>query len=181
MRPMARRSIPFRMLIILGGLPGSGKTTLARELARGLGAVHVRIDSIEAVLRGAVTEMNDTGYRVAYAVAEDNLGLGRTVIADSVNPLAVTRAAWVDVAKRSGVPAVEIEIVCSDQGEHRRRVEARTADINGLRLPTWSEVVERWYEPWDGVRAQIDTSGRTVAESIAELCGALSSIEDHAG
>src|SRR5271165_1678080 len=35
------------MLIILGGLPGTGKTAIARELARQLGAVHVRIDSIE--------------------------------------------------------------------------------------------------------------------------------------
>jgi len=34
------------MLIIFGGLPGVGKTTIARKLARHLGAVHVRIDSI---------------------------------------------------------------------------------------------------------------------------------------
>jgi predicted kinase len=35
--------------------------------------------------------MDDRGYRVAYAVAEENLGLGRTVIADSVNPIQLTR------------------------------------------------------------------------------------------
>ena len=34
------------MLIILGGLPGVGKTTIAREVARQLGAIHVRVDSI---------------------------------------------------------------------------------------------------------------------------------------
>ena len=33
------------MLIILSGLPGVGKTTIARELARRLDAVHVRIDT----------------------------------------------------------------------------------------------------------------------------------------
>lgn len=37
------------MLIILGGLPGVGKTTLAGAI----GAVHVRIDSIEQALRDA--------------------------------------------------------------------------------------------------------------------------------
>ena len=75
------------MLIVFGGLPGSGKTTLAREMARELGAVHLRIDSIEVALkRAGVEEMRDVGYRVAYAVAEDNLKLGRTVVADSVNP-----------------------------------------------------------------------------------------------
>ena len=38
------------MLIIFGGLPATGKTTIARELARQLGAVHVRIDSIEQAI-----------------------------------------------------------------------------------------------------------------------------------
>src|SRR6266702_6756385 len=100
------------MLIILGGLPGTGKTTIARELARQLGAVHVRIDSIEeAILDSGLhsSPINDAGYRVAYAVAADNLRIGRTVIADSVNPLPVTRSAWLVVAKRAGVAAVEIE------------------------------------------------------------------------
>lgn len=45
------------MLIILGGLPGAGKTTIARELALRLGAVHIRIDSIEQATRdsGVIT------------------------------------------------------------------------------------------------------------------------------
>ena len=71
------------MLIIFGGLPGTGKTTIARELARELGAVHVRIDSIEeAILDSGVlsSPINDAGYRVGYAVAADNLRIGRTVI-----------------------------------------------------------------------------------------------------
>ena len=42
--------------------------------------------------------MGDSGYRAAYAVAEDNLRLGHVVIADSVNPWPVTREAWRAVA-----------------------------------------------------------------------------------
>ena len=105
------------MLIILAGLPGTGKTTIARELARQLGAVHVRIDSIEQAVResGVVAvSLDDAGYRVGYAVAEDNLRLGHAAIADSVNPLSVTRNAWIDVAKRAGADFVEVEITCSD-------------------------------------------------------------------
>ena len=59
------------MLIIFGGLPGVGKTTIARELARQLGAVYLRIDSIEQAIRDC-DKMNgpldESGYCLAYAV-----------------------------------------------------------------------------------------------------------------
>jgi len=160
------------MLIVLAGLPATGKTTLARALARELGAVHVRVDSIEQALRDSgkiAGPMDDAGYRAAYAVAADNLRLGRTVIADSVNPLRLTRDAWRRVAAEAGAPAVEVETLCSDPAEHRRRVESRTSDIPGLRLPTWEEVAAREYHPWDRARIAIDTAGRTVEECVREL------------
>ncbi len=75
------------MLIIFGGLPGTGKTTLARVLAQKLGAVFLRIDTIEyAIVPSKDIPLADEGYRVAYAVAEDNLKLARTVIAEFGEP-----------------------------------------------------------------------------------------------
>jgi predicted kinase len=165
------------MLIIFGGLPGVGKTAIAGHLARLIGAVYLRIDSIEQAIRASdvVSQpLNDAGYRVAYAVAEDNLRNGRTVIADSVNPLQVTREAWVGVANRVQVRAVEIEITCSDVHEHRRRVETRIADISGLELPTWEEVAGREYHPWDREHLVIDTAGRTVEQNVEAIRELLS-------
>ncbi|MCY4112313.1 MAG: AAA family ATPase [Chloroflexi bacterium] len=157
------------MLLIFGGLPAAGKTAIATELARGIGAVHLRIDSIEQALRNSGVEISGPeGYVVAYAVAEDNLRLGRTLIADSVNPVEVTRAAWRNVAQRAGTRCVEIEIVCSDHAEHRRRVETRKADIAGHRLPTWRQVCDRKYEPWDA-NVVVDTAGQQVEASVAAL------------
>jgi predicted kinase len=112
------------MLIIFAGLPASGKSTIARALARELGAVWLRIDSIEQAIResGVVAgSLDDAGYRAAYAVAEDNLRLGRVVIGDSVNPWMLTRNAWPDTGLRIGARVVEIETVCSDVEELNAR------------------------------------------------------------
>jgi predicted kinase len=101
-------------------------------------------------------------------VAEDNVVLGRTVIADSVNPWPITRAAWRDVAIRAGVRYVEIEVICSDAMEHRRRVEVRVPELNGPTL-TWQDVVARDYRPWDGDRIVLDTSVDSVDRTVQRL------------
>lgn len=156
------------MLIVLAGLPGSGKSTLARAVAQRLGAVWLRIDSIEQALRDAHCAVTaDEGYRTAYAVAADNLRLGLPVVADCVNPLPVTRDAWVAVARGANVAVHEIEVICSDAGEHRRRIETRLPEIPGLVLPTWAEVVARDYRPWTRERLVIDTAGRGIDECVA--------------
>ena len=161
------------MLIIFSGLSGVGKTSIARELATAAGAVHLRIDSIEQALRACGWTLEGEGYAVAYAVAEDNLRLGRIVIADSVNPWPLTRNAWRAVATRAGVRAVEIEIVCSDTEIHRHRVESRVADIPGHVLPTWTDVIERDYRRWDGDRVVIDTATQDVRRSVEEILAAI--------
>lgn len=160
------------MLIVFAGLPGTGKSSIARELAQELGAVWLRIDSIEQAIResGVVREsLDDAGYRAAYAVAVDNLRLGRTVIADSVNGWMLTRNAWREAGLQAGSRIVEIETICSDLDEHRRRIEQRPNEVQGLKLPTWKEVIGRDYHAWDRDHVTIDTAGRSVAECVAVI------------
>jgi predicted kinase len=159
------------MLIVFSGAPATGKTTLSRPLAQQLAAVYLRIDTIEHPVMAAYgDDIADTGYRVAYGLARDNLLLGRDVVADCVNPLNITRDAWRDVGLSAGVPVTEIEVLCSDPAEHRRRVETRTPDIPGLAPPTWDQVCCRRIDPWVRAHTVIDTAGRTVEECLA-ACG----------
>ena len=159
-------------LIVFGGLPGTGKTTLARAIAQESQATYLRIDAIEQALRSSETlagSVGPAGYLIAYALAEGNLCIGRDVVGDSVNPLAVTREAWRTVAAATSSELIEIEVICSDRAEHRRRVETRSVDVAGLALPTWRDVVEREYEAWDGPRIVIDTANRSVADALGHL------------
>lgn len=162
-------------LVVLSGLPGVGKTTIARELAVALTAVHVRVDSIEQALRNAGLTVYDEGYRVAYVVAEDNLRLGRIVIADCVNPWPLTRSEWHAVADRVAARAVSVEVVCSDVDEHKRRVESRSPDIARHRLPSWSEVMAHDYRPWDRDRLIVDTALLSVPQSVRAIVSAVGS------
>jgi predicted kinase len=157
-------------LYIFSGLPASGKTTLSQLFARRVGAAHVRIDTIEQALRELCSiDVQGEGYRLAYRLTADNLRLGISVVADSCNPIALTRCEWERVATGAGAQYLNIEVVCSDPEEHRRRVETRVSTVDGLRLPTWQEVVDRQYERWTVDRVVVDTSRRSEQECLDEL------------
>jgi predicted kinase len=140
-------------------------------MAAEIGAVWLRIDTIEVAISGARLEIEvaDAGYRVAYALATDNLRLGLSVVADSVNPLAVTRQGWRQAAVDANASFVDVEVVCSDPAEHRRRVDSRISEIAGLVTPNWLEVIGRRYEPWKGARIVIDTAVESLGECVARL------------
>ncbi|RLV70290.1 Shy8-kinase [Streptomyces sp. CBMAI 2042] len=91
------------------------------------------------------------------------------MIAESVNPLAVTRDAWRDVGIAAGVPAVEVEVVCPDTAEHRRRITTRSSDIPGLPQPDWQQILDRDHQPWDREHVVVDTAGQEPQEPLASL------------
>ena len=163
------------MLIVFGGLPGVGKTALARAVAERLGAAYLRVDAIEAAMwRAGVPRDQRTGlaaYFVANTVAEGTLEARASVVVDAVNPIEEARQGWRDLAHRLGTQLRMIEVVCLDEVEHRRRVESRAADLEGHAVPTWHEVQDREYEPWDEPRLTVDTAAASHAECLAQVLG----------
>ena len=154
------------MLVVIGGLPATGKSSVAPLVARRLRAPYLRVDRIEqaAVDTGALRHpVGALGYAVAYALAEEQLSMDLDVVVECVNPIQPTRDTWRETAARAAARVVEVEMVCSDVDEHRRRVETRVSDVQRLVKPTWEQVVGREYEPWTRSRVVIDTSVTTPA------------------
>jgi len=163
-------------LYVFSGLPGSGKTTLAQPLSEHLRAAYLRIDTVEQGLRDLCkVQVEGEGYRLSYRIATDNLQLGVDVVADSCNPLELTRREWEQVAQEVSATFINIEVRCSDIHEHQRRIESRFPDLPGLKLPTWQEVKHREYEPWSRERIIVETAGRSALQCVDALIAELAS------
>lgn len=75
-------------LVVMSGLPGSGKTNLAAALARELRCALVSVDTVERGLHTAGVDPRQPVGLAAYAVANEVVGvqlaLGHAVVADAV-------------------------------------------------------------------------------------------------
>lgn len=163
------------MLIVFSGLPGSGKSTIAKLVAARLRAAYLRIDTIEQALvrAGATPPIGVEGYSVAFAIAEDTLRASTPVVVDAVNAVAIARNSWPVLAGRLNVRHVPIGVHCSDPVEHRRRVETRAAEIEGHVLPTWAEVMAIVFEPFPPDTLLVDTSNEAAADAVDRIIAHL--------
>lgn len=138
-------------LIIFAGLPGTGKTTLARRLSCKLNYFYLRVDAIEAPFASINPKAGQEGeaYRAMINLAYENLILGHNVIVDAVNPLHISRRMFHQLANRTKAEYIQLELKIKDTLLHKTRVESRKPDIEGLAVPSWEDVVKRVYESWD--------------------------------
>ncbi len=162
-------------VVVMGGLPGSGKSHLSRRLAAQLPASLLTVDTVERGMRAAgMGEDQPIGlaaYGVAQAIAAEQLAVGLTVIADAVNIHPDARAAWLGLAEAACVGLVVIEVVCSDQEVHRRRLEERDDDVPPV---DWAQVqrLRSVYAPWPAPTTVVDTLGSV---DLAALVGLIRS------
>jgi predicted kinase len=160
------------VLVVLTGLPGTGKSAVADALGAALPAPVFARDRIEAALWAGGLSADLGSGRAAYdimtALADEQLAVGQPAVLDSVVPTETLRDAWRRVATRHAVPMRVIECVCSDATVHRSRLERRRRDIPGWYELSWNDVEEvaSRYEPW---RAPRDGEERLLLDAVAPL------------
>jgi predicted kinase len=168
------------VLIVISGLPGTGKSAVAAALADRLEATHLSVDPIEDALLGAGLPSSwETGvaaYEAARVMAEQNLVLGTSVVVDAVNDSEAARATWRVAAAKAGAELAFVLLTLDDETEHRRRLEGRVRNLVHVPEPSWTDVLARAaaYEPWtEGACLRVDAK-RTVDEVVLELAGTFS-------
>lgn len=144
---------------IFSGLPGVGKTTLAKQLAQVIpDTVYFRIDTIEYYLKKEYSqELTKQGYEIAYNQAKENLELGKNIIIDCCNPVIESRELWSKLSNIGSTEVINIEVVCKKKQIHQNRVETRY-NINENKYPSWQDVLDREYQAWNQSIITIDTS-----------------------
>ena len=155
------------ILVVMAGLPGVGKSTIARSLCREFGAYHLRVDAIEEGMKafGILPEqIAGSGYAAMVNLARENLELGFSSLIDCVNPVALTRRMFLEIAEVVPCEVITVEVVCSDLAVHRERLEARGPE------PSWQDVLDREYEPWLEAAFRIETASGGLDDWIAPIC-----------
>jgi len=140
------------LVVLITGLPGSGKSTMAEVAGRALGAPVIGHDWVMSGLRpfpevqDALGSMGTRGHRgvgwaLLWALARSQLRLGCSVVLDGVarDPeVAGTRV----LAAEEGAESLVVMTTCRDAGLHRAHVEGRRRHI-----PNWYEL------DWEHVEA----------------------------
>ena len=168
-------------MVLVGGPPGSGKTTLAEWLGERLDAEvlstdHVRVAGQHERLAAAEDRYSEVARAAVYdsmlAQARERLRTGRSVVLDATWQTVTLRRMAAAVAKETASDQVELRCE-APQDVRMARVQARVArgDGESEATPEVAEALAAHEEPWP-TAALVDTSG-TIEEARSEAAQAL--------
>lgn len=141
----------MQKLIMISGLQGTGKTTLARHLAQILKYPLFTKDLFETTLyNDKLTDGHSlTAYHLLLETTASQLSFGISVIVEAVFPMSGFRQQVCDMAIEHSVDLRIIHTYCSNKALHRHRVETRLSKVPWDRI-TWEDVLytTSFFEVW---------------------------------
>lgn len=176
-------------VLVVGGLPGTGKSTLADLVAQRIGAPSFAGDWLLGVLapHGVLTGLDRASSLAIYHGLLDRLVtrqlmLGQSAVVDCVITDALITD-WTENAVRFNARVFVVECVCSDTDLHRRRIEGRRRHIPGWHEVGWDHVqrMRSEFPPLDQKHLTIDAVDRledNVRTVLDGLSLALNHVED---
>jgi len=162
------------VLIVLSGLPGSGKSGIADGVGSALRIPVLSVDPIESsILRAGIERSFETGlaaYIVAETLADRAMADSLDVVIDAVNSVEPARDMWRALAWKHGAALVIIECLVSDRATHAAGLAGRDRGL-ALPEPSWEDVERRrvewtrWPEPHLSLDA-LDPVATNVAKAL---------------
>ena len=176
---------PF--LIVFAGLPGVGKTTLARAVARELSAVYIDKDTIKDAALALAREMQienpaqfagALSYTLLMPLARDNLTLGTHVVVDSPAGYRSFQEAVEELVRGVRVNFKLIECMTTDEALLRERIERRGPDLPEHRVRDWEglQQARERMERLSGPRLVVDTA-ESVQTNLKKIINALGVVD----
>jgi predicted kinase len=167
-------------VVLVGGLPGTGKSTLARGLAAAAGFAVIRSDVVRKELAGVSpdTRLPAEAYTAAAGDAVYAEGLrraaaavfgGKRVIVDATFRGDGRRRLFAELARRRCVPAVAFECEAAP-AVVRERLAARVGDASDADWRVYEEARQTWQPPGaDVVGVTTDPGTDPVATAVRVL------------
>ena len=147
------------MLIIVCGLPGTGKTFVAKAISEKLDAALLRTDVIRKDVAGKPAhskEERDSIYKIMFLMAEKRLKIGANCVLDATFNKKDLRAQIREIAQKNNTGFVIVECVCSENIV-KERMDARTGDESDADFNVYLEE-KRSFEPIEGDHIIVDTA-----------------------
>lgn len=152
------------MLVVVCGLPGTGKSTVSRRVADRLDGRLLRTDVVRKELFPNPDYTSDESSAVYAEILErtrEAVAAGDNIVLDGTFRRAAIRRRVVGVAIDANVPYRLVRVVC-DEPVVRERIATRVDDVSDADFRVY-ELLKAEFEPIEGNHTVVDNSGSLAA------------------